>query len=240
MTKRSLVLWAHRRILWLSRHWLATFNTFFFVFTGLPFLAPILLAYGYSGPANLIYTFYQAVCHQLPSRSYFILGEQVAFCQRDVAIYGSLAVGGLFFNVVSRLPRLALRWYVFFLVPIAVDGGMQLASDWLHIVSMNTLWAAGLVGTGLVSAILHSRRYLTWHSYLFFAAGPLSLLYLSYFGPYLSTWYLRTLTGTIFGLGTIWYAYPYLDESFRDIEQQVREKLARASASTVPPPVGRR
>lgn len=55
---RTLVLWANRRILWLSKHWLAVINTFFLLYVGLPFLAPILLVNGYTAAANTIYVTY--------------------------------------------------------------------------------------------------------------------------------------------------------------------------------------
>ncbi len=233
---RSLTLWANRRILWLATHWLAVFNTFFFLYVGLPFLAPVLLVNGYTGAANTIYGFYQAACHQLPSRSYFILGEQVAFCQRDVAIYGAFLLGGLGYTLVrSRLKPPQLRWYVFFLWPIALDAGTQLASDWLSSgVSMTMLWAIGFIAMGLTSAILHSQKYLTWHSFLYFSAGPLALIYLKYFGPYQSDLVRRTISGLIFGLATVWLAYPYLEDAFQDIHQQVRAKLARVSSVDAP------
>lgn len=226
-TGRGLVLWLQRRILWLSNHWLAVTNTFFFVYTGLPFLAPILLAYGYYGPARTIYAFYKTVCHQLPARSYFILGEQVAFCHRDIAIYGSLFVGGMAYIFVrGRLKPPALRWYVFFMVPIALDAGMAMASEWLaHGASMTFLWAIGLIGMGVTSAILNSQKYLTWHSFLFFAFGPLALIYLQFFGPYHSDVYRRNITGIIYGLGTVWFAYPHVEASFAKIKQELKAKL---------------
>ena len=227
---RSLVLWADQRILWLAEHWLAVFNGFFALYVGLAFLAPVLLAYGYANIANVIYAVYRLDCHQLPSRSYFIAGEQVAFCHRHVAMYGTLLVAGLLFNGVRRrLKPPPLRWYVFFLVPIAVDGGLATASGWLHFMPIGRLWAIGLIAMGITSAILHSRHYLTWHSYLFFAFGPLSLIYLQYFGPYQSNWTLRTLTGLIFGLGTVWYVYPNLEKYFHKVRHQVHSKLAGAS-----------
>lgn len=98
---RNLILWADGWILWVSTHWLAVVNGVFFIFVGLPFLAPILLANGHAAAANTIYMMYRTVCHQLPARSYFIAGEQVAFCQRNVAIYASLLLGGLLFNFVG-------------------------------------------------------------------------------------------------------------------------------------------
>lgn len=228
---RSLTLWANRRILWLAHHWLAVFNTFFFLYVGLPFLAPVLLANGYTSAANTIYGFYRAACHQFPSRSYFILGEQVAFCHRDVAIYGAFFLGGLGYSLVrSSLRPPQLRWYVFFLWPIALDAGMQLASDWLSLgLSMGMLWAIGFIAMGITSAILHSFKYLTWHSFLYFLAGPLGLIYLNYFGPYQSDLFRRNLTGIIFGLATVWLAYPYLEEIFHDIRRQVSANLAKAS-----------
>lgn len=226
----SLILWADRRILWLAKHWLAVVNGFFGIYVGLAFLAPLLLAYGYASIANMIYAIYRLDCHQLPSRSYFIAGEQVAFCHRHVSMYGTLLGGGLLFNLVRhRLKPPALRWYVFFLVPIAVDGGLGLASEWLHFMPLSMLWAIGLIAMGITSAILHSRRYLTWHSYLFFAAGPFALIYLQYFGPYQSNWGLRTITGIIFGLGTVWYGYPHLEAYFGEVRHRVNLKLRRAS-----------
>ena len=236
---RRFALWADRRILWLAHHWLAVINVFFLLYVGLPLLAPVLLANGYTSTANTIYSLYRATCHQLPSRSYFIMGEQVAVCQRDVAIYSAFLLGGLDYHLVRpRLKPPPLRWYVFFLWPIALDAGMQLASDWLRNgVPMAMLWAIGLIAMGITSAILQSQRYLTWHSYLYFAAGPLALIYLQYYAPYTSDLFRRTLTGCIFGFTTVWLAYPYLEDAFHDIRQQVSAKLAKAS--TVDTPIGR-
>jgi uncharacterized membrane protein len=226
--RRNLVLGVQRGILWLSNHWLAAFNTFFFLYAGLPFLAPTLLALGYHDAAHTIYSAFRVTCHQFPSRAYFIFGEQVALCHRDIAIYGALFLGGLVYSLVrSRLRPPALRWYVFFMVPIALDAGMAMASEWLQAgVPMITLWAVGLIAMGITSAILKSQNYLTWHSYLFFAFGPLALIYLHFFGPHQSNLLLRNLTGFILGIGTVWFVYPYIEESFRDVREQLTAKLA--------------
>jgi uncharacterized membrane protein len=230
---KTLVLWAHGLVLWLSKHWLTVFNLFFLIYVGLPFLAPILLVSGYTGSANAIYRFYGLSCHQLPSRSFFIWGEQVALCHREVSMYGTLLLGGLVFGLFKdRLKPIPLRWYVFFLVPVALDAGLQLASEWLQFSSMTTLWAIGLLAMGITSAILRSQNYLTWHSYLFFAFGPLALLYLQFFGPYSSNLFLRIITGFIFGFGTIWYAYPLIQQGFRDVQQEIMMKLNRADRRT--------
>jgi uncharacterized membrane protein len=230
--RRNIVLWAHRRILWLSTHWLAVFNTFFFLYVGLPFLAPVLLVNDFHDAAHTIYTAYKISCHQFPSRAYFVFGEQVALCHRDIAIYGTLLVGGILFSFVRhRLKPPATRWYVFFLVPVALDGGMAMASEWLQAgVPMVTLWAIGLIAMGITSMILRSQNYLTWHSYLFFAFGPLALIYLQFWGYHQSNLFLRNITGFILGMGTVWFVYPHLEDSFKDFHDQVRAKLAKAAS----------
>jgi uncharacterized membrane protein len=224
---QNFVLWIDRRVLWFARHWLAAVNTFFLVYVGLPVLAPILLAFGFSGPANIIYSLYRAACHQLPSRSYFIFGEQVAFCQRDIAIYAALFLGGLVYSWARhRLKPLPLRWYILFLVPIAVDGGTQMVSQLIEAISITYLWIFGLVMVGVLSFILYTRKNLTWQSIVFFTCGPLVLLFLQFGDPhYHSDWLRRTITGSIFGIGTVWFAYPYLEESFNEIYQEVSAKL---------------
>ncbi len=228
--RRKLVLWAHWRVLWLSHHWLAVFNTFFGLFVGLAFVTPVLAAYGFEATADTLYSLYAITCHQLPSRSYFVLGQQVAICHRDVAIYATLLVGGLIFQGVrERLKPPALRWYVFFLVPMALDAGMAMASELLQFTTMTMLWAMGLMALGITSGILRRQHYLTWHSYLFFAFGPLALIYLHFFGPYQSDWTRRTLTGFIFGAGTIWFAYPHFEIAFNNFRAQVIAKLQIAN-----------
>ena len=41
-----------------------------------------------------------------------------------------------------------------------------------------------------------------------------------------SNWMLRTLSGALFGLATVWLAYPYVEEAMTDVlhgsEQQAR------------------
>ena len=59
-----------------------------------------------------------------------ILGYKVAFCERDVAIYGSLLLFGLVYGATGRRLR-AFPWYLWVLIgilPIAVDGFSQLPS----------------------------------------------------------------------------------------------------------------
>ena len=61
---------------------------------GLALLAPLLLAAGVAEPGRALFAAYAIACHQLPERSFFLAGQQVAFCERDTAIYGAMFAGG--------------------------------------------------------------------------------------------------------------------------------------------------
>jgi uncharacterized membrane protein len=132
---RDLVIFADKLIYRFARHWILVVGLFMGLYAGLPFLAPILLASGRSGSANLIYSAYRFACHQLPSRSYFISGQQVAYCHRDTAIYTSLFLTIIMFALLRhRLKPLSWKGYIVFIAPMAIDGVTQLfglrSSNW--------------------------------------------------------------------------------------------------------------
>ncbi len=220
--------WGNRLALWLSKHWLAGANTFFLTYVGLPFLAPLLLANGYPGAANFIYQIYNFTCHQLPSRAYFIAGEQVCMCHRCIAIYATLFLGGLLFGLVRRrLKPLSFNWYLLFLLPMGLDGGIGFVSELSRVIPMGLLWLVSLTIIGLVGLLLHKQKQLTWQVYLVFSAALLGLIYVQFFGPHQSNLFLRTVTGFLFGLGTVWFAYPLMEESFQEIGEETGAKLAQ-------------
>lgn len=224
---RGLEYWSNRLAWWLSNHWLAAVNTFFFSYVGLPFVAPLLLANGYPGAANFIYQLYNFTCHQLPSRAYFIAGEQVCMCHRCVAIYATLFVGGLIFSLVRhRLKPLSFKTYLFFLLPMGLDGGLAFISELNRVIPLGLIWLVFLTIAGLVGLFLYKQKQLTWHAYLIFGLGVAGLIYVQFFGPHLSGYYLRTVTGFIFGVGTVWFVYPMMAESFQEIKEESRTKLA--------------
>jgi uncharacterized membrane protein len=132
---RDLVIFVDKLIYRFAQHWILVVGLFIGLYAGLPLLAPILMASGRSGSANLIYSAYRFACHQLPSRSYFIFGQQVAYCHRDTAIYTSLFLAIIMFAFIRhRLKPLSWKGYVAFIAPMAIDGITQLfglrSSNW--------------------------------------------------------------------------------------------------------------
>jgi uncharacterized membrane protein len=47
------------------------------------------------------------------------------------------------------------------------------------------------------------------------------------FGLRTSNWWLRTLTGALFGAGVVWLVYPYIQESMDDIRINIEKKLGK-------------
>ena len=142
----------------LPNHWLKILNLAVFVFVALPFAAPVLAATGHSTIASTIFRVYSLTCHQLPERSWFILGHQMAFCQRDTAMYLAILVAGLAYGASGR-PRdgISVTTYILLTIPIAIDGGTQLI------------------------------------------------------GLRESDGLLRTITGALFGAGSVWIIYPFIE-----------------------------
>lgn len=203
----SISRWSYRLVEAVARHWLLIFQICLVVYTGLPFLAPILDINGLHDPAGIIYTVYHLTCHQLPSRSYFIggqqfvytpeqikaltgvdnifllfwqpirdphIGYQVAFCERDVAIYiAMLLTSFLFATVRGRLQPISWRVAWIFAVPIAIDGFSQL------------------------------------------------------FGLRESDYILRTITGAIFGAGAALFILPLLHQAMDDVLESAMLRRSR-------------
>ena len=223
--QRDLVIAMDRIILGASRHWLFYLSLAVLLYVGVPFLAPVFMLLGATGPAHAIYTFYSALCHQLGFRSWYLFGQmpnypraifqqytgidpndlfaarafignanlgyKVAFCERDVAIYGAVLLGCLIYAIPGVRQRLGpMHWLAYGLIgvaPIALDGFSQLLSQ-----------------------------------YPYNLIPPFNLL------PYReSTAFLRTLTGGLFGISNAWLALPYLKVSLEDVRHELERKLGK-------------
>ena len=193
----------------------------------LPFLAPVFMAIGWSGAGKAIYFIYSFLCHQLPERSYFLFGQKltyplpeiqvawrtttnplilrqfigntqmgwkVAWSDRMVSMYTSLWIFGLlWYPMRKRLTKLPVWGLFLFTLPMVLDGTSHFISDFWGI-------GQGFRDTNLWLAIL------TRHTFApTFYAGDA-------WGSFNSI--MRLVTGVLFGLGIIWFGFPYLDDSF--------------------------
>ncbi|MGH9915095.1 MAG: DUF2085 domain-containing protein, partial [Pyrinomonadaceae bacterium] len=74
-----------------------------FVWIGLIMGAPISASYGHRRIADFIYHIFLPICHQIPGRSYHILGYKFAVCSRCFGIYSGFICGLLLYPVFRSL-----------------------------------------------------------------------------------------------------------------------------------------
>lgn len=133
------------------------FLVFLFMLNVLPFLAPLLADMGFNLPAKVIYSAYSFMCHQFSWRSIHILDHQVAWCARDTFIWGTMFAIALVVRLY-KVKKMQWYWVIPFVIPIALDGGIQTiatilgyASGEPYYMSTNTIrmLTGGLFGIGL-------------------------------------------------------------------------------------------
>ena len=214
----------------LARHWLLFVNLLVALWVALPWLAPVFMHLGWTSAAKAVYFLYSFQCHQLPERSYFLFGRQamyslaeiqaawqftenplilrqfignsemgwkVAWSDRMVSMYTSILFGGLLYGLVrKRLKPIPFWTFAILLLPMAIDGGTHMVSD-----------LAG-IGKGF-------RDTNVWLQVLTNNAFPITFYQGDALGS-LNSW-MRLITGILFGIALVGFAYPYVSDSFADI-----------------------
>ncbi len=207
--------------------WFILFALVAGVYVILPFLAPVFMAIGWSGAGKAIYFIYSFLCHQLPERSYFLFGEKltyslaeiqaawrdttnplilrqfignpamgwkVAWSDRMVSMFTSLWVFGLLWYPLRRkIPSLPIWGLFLFLIPMALDGTSHFISDFWGIgqgFRDTNLWLAALTGHIFPATFYAGDAWGSFNSIM------------------------RLASGFLFGLGVVWFAFPYVEESF--------------------------
>lgn len=129
-----------RAVAWVGRHWLLVLNGGAALYAGLPWLSPLAKCMGAPVLGEVLFRLYTPLCHQLPERSFFVCGHQVAFCHRCAAMYTAIVVAGLLFGLLRRYIRpTSLKIALLLLLPMLLDGGSHMLDD---------LFGLGLRGGG--------------------------------------------------------------------------------------------
>jgi uncharacterized membrane protein len=123
------------------------------------------------------------------------MGWKVAWSDRMISFYGSIWLFGIVWWFLCRKFK-ALPWWAFvlLLLPMAVDGGSHLISDF----------------AGLGQGFRDSNRWL--------AAMTDNSPPLTYAGDALGSFnsWMRLLTGFLAGFGIAWFAFPHLEASLAE------------------------
>ncbi|MFZ1752960.1 MAG: DUF2085 domain-containing protein [Caldilineaceae bacterium] len=192
-------------VLGIARHWLLLINLAVGVYLFLPLAAPVLVEAGYQRPARAIYSLYSFACHQLPERSYFFFGEEPLYSLNVLEANGVKPGSNLFERrVFTGNPTVGYKTALC-QRDIAIYGTVLLA--------------------GLIFALIRRRvRAPSVKVYLLFLI-PIALDgFTQLFGLRMSNWWLRTVTGALFGAASVWLAYPYLEEAMNGV---IKTELAR-------------
>lgn len=212
-----------RVIVFITQHWLALTIGLLAIFAGLPFLAPVLMHYGITVPAELIYKGYGVTCHQLSFRTYFFFGEKTAYTLAE--LQSALGVN----NPASD----AFFWRDFI-------GNPQLGYKMAWCERDASIYVAMIAAFILFGLIRTHVKPLDWRIYLLFVL-PLAIdgawqLFTSpiHLIPFLpvheSTADLRLITGALFGFGSVWLVFPHVDQAMRDAYHDALRQFERAKA----------
>lgn len=112
-------------------------------------LAPVAAANGNTQLAQGIYGAFAVFCHQLPERSYFIDGHQLAVCSRCTGIYGGFALILLLYPLLRSLKNPVTppaSWLLFAAIPLAIDFSVNFFGFWQNTHSSRLLTGAFLGG----------------------------------------------------------------------------------------------
>jgi uncharacterized membrane protein len=229
-----------RIMLGFARHWLLFVNLLIALWVLLPWLAPVFMHWGWTSLGKAIYLIYSFQCHQLPERSYFLFGREVmyslaeiqavwqnttdpfvlrqfignpeigwkvAWSDRMVSMYTSILLGGLLYGLFrERLKPLSFRTFAVLLLPMVIDGGTHLISDLAGI-------GQGFRDTNMWLQILTNNAF----SLAFYQGDVLGSF---------NSW-MRLITGILFGVALVGFAYPHINDAFADIVRRNEATLMK-------------
>lgn len=221
--ERRFILFVDRLVVFVARHWLLLVVLALAIFDGLPFLAPVLMHYGITGPADAIYRVYSLTCHQLAYRSYFFFGAQPFYTTEQ--LQSAL-------NVTNPASD-ALYWRDFL-------GNPQLGFKMAWCERDAAIYTTLVIGSLLFSLVRTRLKPLNWRVYLLFLV-PMAidgfwqlftspLVILPFLPVHESDALLRGITGALFGLGSVWLIYPYVEVAMRDARTDAEAQYRRGKA----------
>jgi uncharacterized membrane protein len=246
---RTLVIGIQRVILGFSRRWLAWANLFWGAIVGLPWLAPVLMKIGATGPARLIYRAYSFLCHQFANRSFFLFGRKWMYSYTELLPATSSVDNWLALRSFVGTPELGYKvaWSDRMVTMYGgiFLGGLIFALLRRRVKSPRWTVFGLLIAPMFVDGVTHTisdwagigqgfRYSNAWLAKLTGNWLPHSFYVGTELGSF-NSW-MRLLTGLLFGLAVAWMIYPQFEATFRDTRRalELRQQQASAHRSTGP------
>lgn len=212
---------------WFSNHYMVLMNLFSFIYVFFAVLAPVFMKIGWQRPAKVIYAVYRPLCHQLAFRSFFLFGEQPFYPRELADVDGYITYGD------------ATGFDEYDLVTARQFAGNETLGYKLALCERDiAIYGAILIFGILFSLTGKSIKPLPWYLWLILGLGPIGLdgfsQLLSQLGLGIFDWlplrestpFLRALTGSLFGLATAWFGFPYLEESVLENRDEMQLKAS--------------
>jgi uncharacterized membrane protein len=136
------------------------------------------------------------------------MGWKVAWSDRMVSMYSSILIfSWIWYPLRRKFGQLPWWGFILFLVPMGIDGITHTISDFAGI-------GMGFRDHNTWLAILTNNAF----SPNFYAGDALGSF---------NSW-MRWITGILFGMGIVWFGFPYLDEFFKDIAHTIKTKFQKS------------
>ncbi len=150
------------------------------------------------------------MCHQLPDHSYFLFGDSLAPLKPALEA-GGMPVGVNLFQERQFIGNPAIGYKV-------------------AICQRDIAIYAAVLLAGLLFGVV--RRRLTALTLWFYALLLLPMALdggTQLFGLRESNWLLRSLTGALFGVASVWLAYPYIEAAMQDVIENETQRQPPAT-----------
>ncbi len=234
----------------LARNWIIVFALGFGLYVGFPFLAPVLMHIGWTGPGMVIQKVYSTQCHQLPDRSFFLFGPQVMYPIQQIQaawqnttdpavlrqFVGNAQMGwkvawsDRMVSMYTSTWLFGLLWWVFRkrIRPLPLWG---LILFWIPMALDGGSHFVSDIFGGVEGGFRYTNNWLA-------AFTQHALPTWFYLGNALGSFnsWMRLLTGVLFGLGLVLFAMPIIDDTiqqYQDAKRRESAPIPRYTPSTI-------
>ena len=126
---------------------------------------PVFAAAAADSVASPVFTFFGYICHQLPDRSFHLMGHQLGVCSRCFGVYFGLLAGVLAYPLWRRIDEIEPLPRVFLfasIIPMGIDWSLTFFGIWEN--THASRFITGLIlgvgcATFIIPAVVEIARY---------------------------------------------------------------------------------
>lgn len=226
---------------WIAQHWLEGFLIIYGVWVWLPFLSPVFMNLGWSGPGKALYLIYSFFCHQLPERSIFLFGEKPMYTLADIQAAWQQTINPLALRkfIGNETMGWKIAWsdrmisfytsiWFFALIWRWVRAKIRPLSLWGFVLFLLPIGVDG--GSHMISDLAGIGQGFRDSNLWLAALTNNSLPALFYAGDALGSFnsWMRISTGLLAGFGIVWYTLPVIFQA-----DDLRQKMHRINYGEV-------